>query len=157
LRYRILDFLPLLLAILLAAGWFGLQQPIPLPDLGILRPAATEVATPTVKPAPPTAVVTRATAIEALCNAGQPRFLGSIAALKARLGNIMGDPAACERQVDAEGNTEQLTTTGLAYYRRRLNEAAFTTGWDHWALDGNDLLQWAGNEVEPPADAARGH
>jgi hypothetical protein len=55
--------------------------------------------------------------------------------------------------VDTDGNTQQLTSTGLAYYRRRLNLPAFTNGWDHWALSGNQLLHWAGTQIEPPADA----
>ncbi len=149
-RYRIIDFLPLLLALALVAGWFGLQQPLPF-----LTTPPAEVAPPAFQPVVPTPAVTRASASQSLCDPRQPRFLGALAALKARLGAAMGEAAGCERQVDVEGNTEQLTTTGLAYYRRRLNQAAFTTGWEHWALADNELLQWAGDNVEPPTDAAR--
>jgi hypothetical protein len=150
LRYRLLDFLPLLLALALIAGWFGLQQPLPF-----LQPPTAAVPSPAFQSVVPTPTVTRATAIQSLCDPKQPRFRGSLAALKARLGAAMGEPVGCERQVDAEGNTEQLTSTGLAYYRRRLNVAAFTTGWEHWALADNQLLQWAGSDVEPPAETAQ--
>ena len=34
----------------------------------------------------------------------------------------------------SDGDTQQKTTTGLAYYRKGLNMACFTTGWDHWGL-----------------------
>ena len=48
------------------------------------------------------------------------------------LGASMGEPLECERAIDDQGNTQQKTTTGLAYYRSKLNIACFTTGWDHW-------------------------
>jgi hypothetical protein len=154
-RYRLLDFLPLLLALALVGVWFGVQQPPPWLSqaTNMLQPAMRQLAPPPSTPPPPQTAVSRATAIEALCDPRQPRFLGSVAALKAQLGATMGEPVGCERQVDTEGNTEQLTSTGLAYYRRRLNQAAFTTGWEHWALVDNRLVQWAGTEVEPPGNA----
>ena len=39
-----------------------------------------------------------------------------------------GDPAA--------GNTEQQTSTGLAYYRAQANVVVFTDGVEHWAFAG---------------------
>ena len=153
-RERLFEFLPLLLALALIAGWFGFQQPMPWLRLDQPTPAlqALPLPTPTTAPAP---TLARAAALQSLCDAGRPRFLGSIANLKARLGNVMGEPSDCEHAVDTEGNTQQQTTTGLAYYRRRLNVAIFTNGWEHWALDDDKLLRWSGSEVEPPADAAR--
>jgi len=150
-RDRILDFLPLLLALGLIAAWFGFQQP--LPWLALDQPA------PTLQPLPlatPTAIVSvpRATALQTLCESGRRRFLGSLANLKTHIGDVMGDAKDCEHAIDADGNTQQLTTTGLAYYRRRLNIAIFTNGWDHWALSDDKLLRWSGSDVEPPSDAA---
>jgi hypothetical protein len=74
--------------------------------------------------------------------------------LKAALGTVMGDALECERAVNAQGDTHQNTTTGLAYYRKQLNVACFTTGWDHWAARGDgSLVHWAGDAVDPPPDA----
>jgi hypothetical protein len=149
-RFRLFDFLPLLLALSLVAAWFGLQQPLPWQTEPI--PAAVALvrstATPTSAPSVP-----RATALLALCDAKSPRFLGTLANLQSKLGARMGQPADCEKPIDAEGNTQQLTTTGLAYYRRSLNLAAFTNGWEHWALTNNQIVHWAGNEVDPPSGA----
>jgi hypothetical protein len=157
LRYRIIDFLPLLLALVLVAGWFAFRQPMTF-SFGLptaAQPGATTSPTsaPTVEPAPTTPALTRAAAIQSLCDASQPSFLGSLGALKARLGERMGEPRVCERQIDSDGNTEQMTSTGLAYYRHDLNAAMFTTGWEHWALVGNKLLYWTGEAVDPPPDA----
>jgi hypothetical protein len=74
--------------------------------------------------------------------------------LKASLGATMGTPVECEHDVDSSGDTEQRTTTGLAYYLKNQNAACFTTGWDHWAMDSRGLVHWAGDASDPPADAA---
>jgi hypothetical protein len=157
LRYRIIDFLPLILALALVAAWFGFRQPLPwsLPLPAAASPAAPS-SSPAAPPAQPTAsapALSRAAVIQSLCDAGQPSFLGSLGSLKERLGARMGDPRVCERQIDSDGNTEQMTTTGLAYYRRGMNAAIFTTGYEHWALVGNKLLYWTGDAVDPPPDA----
>jgi hypothetical protein len=152
-RDRLLDFLPLLLAVGLVAVWFGFQQPLPWLGSPPQPQQAVEAARPAMQAVAPTQTVTRASAISALCDPTQPEFLGSLAALKLRLGARMGQAVACEQAVDAQGNTQQQTSTGLAYYRRDLNLPVFTNGWDHWALSREQLLHWTGNEVEPPADA----
>jgi len=87
------------------------------------------------------------------CTAAAPRFVQGTAALKAGVGGIMGEPVECERVVDEAGDTEQRTTTGLAYYRARSNIAAFTNGWDHWALAPAGIVHWTGNDLEPPPGA----
>ena len=70
------------------------------------------------------------------------------------IGSRMGDPLECERTIDAQGNTQQQTTTGLAYRRNELNATCFTTGWDHWALrDDGTVVYWASQAVDPPLDA----
>jgi len=68
----------------------------------------------------------------------------------------MGDATECERVVDADGNTEQRTTTGLAYYRARANVVVFTNGVEHWALTPGGVVHWTSDEVEPPANAEPG-
>jgi hypothetical protein len=77
-----------------------------------------------------------------------------MAALKAMLGAAMGEALECERVVNDQGDTQQKTTTGLAYYRKALNVACFTTGWDHWGLMAHGVVHWAGDAVDPPPDAA---
>ena len=89
----------------------------------------------------------------AVCNAAQPQFSGGMAALKAALGSSMGEPVECERATSPQGDTQQKTTVGLAYYRKNLNLACFTTGWDHWALVNGGLVHWTGDAVDPPVDA----
>ncbi len=95
----------------------------------------------------------RQTSAPAVCNAAQPQFSGGIAALKAALGSSMGEPVECEHATSPQGDTQQKTTVGLAYYRENLNLACFTTGWDHWALVNGGLVHWTGDAVDPPGDA----
>ena len=89
----------------------------------------------TVAPSPrPAASSVPVLASSGTCSATSLRFVQGAAALKAGVGASMGEPLECERVVDAAGDTEQRTTTGLAYYRASSNIAAFTNGFDHWAL-----------------------
>jgi len=154
-RYRVVDFLPLLLAIGLLGAWLAFQQPFPV----TLPWAVNQTAPPPNQQAPrptppPPTLVPRAVALQSLCDTNRPRFLGTLANLKARLGSRMGEATECERPIDDDGNTQQMTTTGLAYYRHRLDVAVFTNGYDHWGLDDDRMLHWIGEAVEPPADAA---
>jgi len=154
-RYKLVDFLPLLLAFGLIGAWLFLQRPVLSLPFASTGPAALAqqplpLATP---PLLPPQVVSRAEALLSLCNTSRPTFLGTLGSLKLRLGARMGDATDCERPVDEEGNTQQLTTTGLAYYRHRLNVAAFTNGWDHWALVETQVVHWTGQVVDPPANA----
>jgi hypothetical protein len=107
---------------------------------------------PTPSPAAASPSPTTTTAGET-CTAGLPRFVHGFSALKAIVGTDMGQPLECERVIDAAGDTEQRTTTGLAYYRTASNTVAFTNGWDHWALTGNGAVHWTGQELEPPLGA----
>src|SRR5258708_18652493 len=116
-------------------------------------PEGVAVATPN---APPPTVAVRPLAASPppvatdACTAATPRFVQGTAALKAGVGASMGEPIECERVVDEAGDTEQRTTTGLAYYRARSNTAAFTNGWDHWARTPAGIVRWAGDDLEPP-------
>jgi hypothetical protein len=65
----------------------------------------------------------------------------------------MGAPTECERVVDASGDTEQKTTTGLAYYRSKTNSAVFTNDVEHWALTTDGLVHWTSDELAPPPGA----
>ena len=100
-------------------------------------PPPTVAAAPAVKPSP---VPLRSD----VCTAAAPRFVLAMAGLRARVGAEMGAPTECERVVDASGDTEQKTTTGLAYYRAGVNTPVFTNGVEHWALTSDDL--------EPPTE-----
>ena len=65
------------------------------------------------------------------CTPGRPVFVHGAATLKATLGPTMGDPRVRARH-RASGDTEQRTTMGLVYYRRRRTRSrsptASTTG-----------------------------
>lgn len=92
-------------------------------------------------------------ALAPFCAPGQaPEFLLGLADLKARVGDPMGEPVECEHIDPDNGDVLQRTTTGLAYYRQRLNMPAFTTGVETWALSprGRGLILWTGGGVEPP-------
>jgi hypothetical protein len=95
------------------------------------------------------------TAIAAPCCAAdtEPRFQLGLAALEARIGDVMGEPIECEHGNSDNGDTLQQTTTGLAYYRRSTNTAAFTDGDRHWAIGVSEVLTWEGPAVDPPANA----
>jgi hypothetical protein len=113
----------------------------------------TPVATPGPVAARPLAAASPSTTTATSCTDAAPRFVYGTAALKAALGAIMGEAAECERVVDAAGNTEQKTGTGLAYYRAHNNISAFTNGWDHWAVTVAGLVRWTGDDLVPPPDA----
>lgn len=151
-RDRLTELLPLLLVgvILLVFQLTRANGP-GLAFLPIATPTA-ELKAPTARPSPNQVAVAGATA--AACVPSQPRFLGHLAILRAAVGSAMGDPLECERSIDTQGNTQQQTTTGLAYWRKQLNTTVFTTGWEHWAQrsDGT-VVYWASNAVDPPLDA----
>jgi hypothetical protein len=73
------------------------------------------------------------------CSANAPSFVLGLAELKNRVGEAMGDPIECERAVDADGDTEQLTTTGLAAYAEQTHTVSFTDGWRRWGLSAGSL------------------
>jgi len=121
-------------------------QPTPRPTTEVrLSPTATARPLPT--PTPVTAAEGQS------CTATAPRFVHGVGTLKAALGTAMGQPLECERVVDAEGDSEQRTTTGLAYYSSASNIAGFTNGWDHWALTAEGVVHWTGDESAPPPGA----
>ena len=138
----------------------GLRDLRALLPLGQAVPVAA-VATPSVPTPSPTVTVRPVAAPSAapkptvaadVCGSSALRFLNGAAALKAALGADMGDPTECERVVDAAGNTEQKTTTGLTYYRAASNLPVFTNGFDHWALTPGGVVHWTGDDLEPPPD-----
>ncbi len=139
-------------------GWYDVQilrdlrsvVPIGQPPP---EPASPPVAPSVTIPARPLATASPTIAQLAACTASAPRFVLGAASLKAALGARMGEAVECERVVDADGNSEQKTTTGLVYYRVRSNIAAFTNGFDHWALVPTGVVHWAGDDLEPLPDA----
>jgi hypothetical protein len=150
-RDRLSEFLPLVLVGVVLVVFQFSRQGVPTfqfqPPLG---PSATPVVEVAGQRAPPPRRLATATPVFALCDPAQPQFAGGLAALKKVLGPTMGEPLECEHAVSAVGDTQQKTTTGLAYYRKQLNAACFTTGWDHWGLVRDGLLQWSGDAIDPP-------
>lgn len=89
-----------------------------------------------------------------VCLPGQsPAFAFGIAELQALVGAAMGDPLECEHTNPANGDTEQRTTTGLAYFRPSTNTPSFTDGYRHWALTPQGVLFWEGTASDPPENA----
>jgi len=86
-----------------------------------------------------------------VCNVGQgPSFHPSLAGLKAQIGDTMGNPLECEHLNNANGDTLQQTSTGLAYFRWATGLPTYTDGWRHWGLTGNGIVQWEGEPPDPP-------
>jgi len=154
--------------LLVVAGVIVLvAQALGILDLGALRdllpslpfnqasgePAQPTPYSPTPFPATASPSPTTASTAGESCTTALPRFVQGAATLKAVVGTDMGEPLECERVTDAAGDTEQRTTTGLAYYRAASNTVAFTNGWDHWALTTNGAVRWTGPELEPPQGA----
>ncbi|MBV9325379.1 MAG: hypothetical protein JO352_16525 [Chloroflexi bacterium] len=85
------------------------------------------------------------------------QFRLGFAQLKAQLGPIMGDPTEDEHGNPDNCDTQQQTTTGLAYWRcssNMLTFAALPDGAMHWASapSGSGLVEWTGTQ-DPPPDA----
>jgi hypothetical protein len=156
-RDRVTELLPLLLAGVVLLFFQLSRGSLTLPFL----PSPEATPTPLVDVAGARPVVVRRVTAEPLtvvspvsCVSAQPQFIGGMAALKSVLGARMGEPLECERSVDNLGDTQQKTTTGLAYYRSERNVACFTSGWEHWGLVEQRLVHWAGSDIDPPLDAA---
>src|SRR5215204_1547849 len=89
------------------------------------------------------------------CRPGQtPQFVLGFASLKAQLGSVMGEPVECEHPNNANGDTLQKTSTGLAYWRNSTNTPTFTDGYRHWAITPTGLVAWVGASPDPPGVAA---
>src|SRR5438270_11505704 len=86
------------------------------------------------------------------CLADQaPQFVLGFAALKAQVGLVMGDAVECEYPDPlGTGDTEQQTTTGLAFFRKSTNTPTFTDGYSHCALAPRGLVTWTGSAIDPP-------
>ena len=75
------------------------------------------------------------------CSPGQqPHFSHGFAFLKSQLGEIMGQPVACERY-DAAGNASQQTTTGQAFYDKETNTPMFTAGKSQVLIEGVRMIK----------------
>jgi hypothetical protein len=85
------------------------------------------------------------------CSPDYPTFVLGMADLKSRVGPLMGEPVECERAVDAEGDTKQLTTTGVAEYAERTRTVTFTDGLRHWALSAGSFV----DSIDTDAYASR--
>lgn len=84
----------------------------------------------------------------------QPHYVFGFRALSEVLGERMGDPLTCEfPDVRGTGDVHQLTTQGLAFWRKASNTPTFTNGWDHWGLTAAGLVYWAGTAIDPPPSA----
>jgi len=82
-----------------------------------------------------------------------PAWAATFTDLRAQVGEVMGAPVTCA-MVDAEGDTVQVTTTGIAISHPS-GMAVFARGDDHWALSAQGLETWTGNwhnGFDPPVN-----
>jgi hypothetical protein len=124
-----------------------------LPVADVIAAPTPTIAVPAVAPSRTRTPLAKRTPAAVSCSPARPSFVGGIAELREHLGASIGDALECERAVDDHGNTQQNTTTGLAYYRSQQNVACFTTGWDHWGLRAGIVVHWTGDDIEPPLEA----
>jgi hypothetical protein len=88
------------------------------------------------------------------CEPGKwPEFNYGFAALRLDLGADMGDALECEHATSAVGDTDQLTSTGLAHYDRASNTPSFRHNSDNWALTARGLVFWPGMDTLVPSGA----
>ena len=80
-----------------------------------------------------------------------PEFGSGSAALKAELGETMGDALECEHANPENGDVLQQTSTGLSFFRQSTGTPTFTNGWDHWALTPGGVVYWTSDSIDPPA------
>ncbi len=96
------------------------------------------------------------------CQPGEvPAFRFGFAALKSQLGVGMGDPAECEHDTGAGGNTWIKTITGLAFYHKSTNTSSVIVSKSgetyHWALTPNGVAFWQAestDSADPPESAS---
>ncbi len=94
------------------------------------------------------------------CAAGQaPQFVLGFAELQHHVGASMGTPLECEHPDPSSGDTQQHTSTGLAYVPRGNGLVSFTNGWEHYALVRGQVELWRNTSVDPPqpTDAERAY
>jgi hypothetical protein len=83
------------------------------------------------------------------CAAGQqPDFVLGFAKLHQRLGAGMGVALECEHTNPPSSDATQQTSTGLAYFRSGSGLVAFTNGFEHYALDGDELLEAQDSDID---------
>ena len=80
-----------------------------------------------------------------------PTFQRGFAELRELIGEPMGDPITCELpDPRGTGDVHQLTTRGLAYWRKATNTPTFTNGSERWAITTAGFLYWQGRSIDPP-------
>jgi hypothetical protein len=127
-------------------------------------PTPTAAATATATPLPPVVVSAPAAlppdvdANVALPFANVPELsvADTFADLAGALGGMLGQPLGPEQPTVDGCDTEQLTTTGLAFWRCASGTPVFVAadGRHRWALSDGQLLQWVGSELDAPLSLA---
>jgi hypothetical protein len=66
----------------------------------------------------------------------------------------MGNAQTCEySDPRGTGDVEQITSAGLAFWRKSANTPTFTNGSEHWANTPAGWVSWTGDSIDPPPDA----
>lgn len=111
------------------------------------KPPFVPLVPPTAQPAPDPST--------AGISLSPPEFVLGFAFLKQQLGPTMGSPIEAEHGSVDSCDTQQRTSTGLAYWRCTTNTLSFAADPDglvHWAwLD--QLVTWRGENPDPQDDA----
>jgi len=79
----------------------------------------------------------------------QLEFGSDLLDLQAAVGEPMGQPTSCETLVDADGDTFQATSTGMAWYLPGAAASIFTDGYHRWALSPSGLTYWDTPDANP--------
>lgn len=79
-------------------------------------------------------------------------FSNGFASLASALGDEVGSPLSPEFLNPDNGDTLQVTTTGLNYWSDSL-WPTWTNGWRHVALSPSGTVEWLGEEINPPPPA----
>jgi hypothetical protein len=85
-----------------------------------------------------------------------PEFEPPYDFLDTQLGPTMGSAIEPVQTSPDSCDTQQRTSTGLAYWRCSTNIVAFAAdpdGLQHWAWVNDALVSWAGDSADPPPDA----
>jgi hypothetical protein len=142
-----------------SSGGGGSSSTPPQAASGVEVAGASVVYVPTPKPsfAPPIPIPVSAPAPSPGLTV-QPQFVLGFAFLKLQLGATMGIPIEAEHGSLDSCDTQQLTSTGLAYWRCSTNTLSFAADPDglvHWAWqdDLNQLVTWRGESADPTQDA----
>jgi hypothetical protein len=80
-----------------------------------------------------------------------PRYVFGFADLQGQLTGSMGEAVTCEfADPKGTGDVHQVTSKGLAFWRKSTNVPTFTNGYEHWGRTAQGWVYWLGESIDPP-------